>query len=175
VIYFPLFFFQLSLLPSFLLTMDPLPITLQDLIESTDALDLDCPQLATIAEAPQPQRGAFSLIGQLIASKPLNPLTVWDTLQHAWKFALPLSFAVVGHHKFLFGVPLQDYVTKIMDQGPWNVRGSLLLLKPWSPDLALDEINLHLCPFWVQAHGLPRQNMAAVNSVKIAQRKNSGG
>jgi hypothetical protein len=28
VIYFPLFFFQLSLLPSFLLTMDPLPITL---------------------------------------------------------------------------------------------------------------------------------------------------
>jgi hypothetical protein len=43
--------------------MDPLPATLQDLIESTDALDLDCPQLATIAESPQPQPGAFSLIG----------------------------------------------------------------------------------------------------------------
>jgi hypothetical protein len=56
---------------------------------------------------------------------------------------------VVGHNKYLFGVPLQAHVKKILDQGPWNVRGSLLLLKPWSPDFAIDEINLHLCSFWV--------------------------
>jgi hypothetical protein len=43
-------------------------------------------------------------------------------------------------------------------------------LKPWSPDLALDEVNLNLCSFWVQVHGLPGQNMAAVNAVIIAQR-----
>jgi hypothetical protein len=110
------------------------------------------------------------LLGQLLSTKPVNAQTVRDTLQHAWKFALPLSFTVLGHNKYLFGVPLQAHVKKILDQGPWNVRGSLLLLKPWSPDLALDEINLRLCSFWVQVHGLPRQNMAVVNSVKIAQR-----
>lgn len=108
--------------------MEPIPATLQDLIESTEALNIDCPQLATITESPQPQQRAFSLLGQLLSSKPVNPQTVRDTLQHAWKFALPLSFAVVGHHKYLFGVPLQEHVTKILDQGPWNVSGSLLLL-----------------------------------------------
>jgi len=100
----------------------------------------------------------------------VNPQTVQDMLQHAWKFDIPLSFAVVGHHKYLFGVPLQEHVTKILVQGPWNVCGSLLLLQPWSPDLAINEIHLHLCSFWVQVHGLPRQNMAIANSVIIAQR-----
>jgi hypothetical protein len=110
------------------------------------------------------------LLGQLLSPKLVNPQTVQDMLQHAWKFDIPLSFAVVGHHKYLFGVPLQEHVTKILVQGPWNVCGSLLLLQPWSPDLAINEIHLHLCSFWVQVHGLPRQNMAIVNSVKIAQR-----
>jgi hypothetical protein len=65
------------------------------------------------------------MIGQLLSSRPVNSQTVCDTLQHAWKFALPLSFVVVGHHKYLFSVPLQDHITKTLDQGPWNVRGSL--------------------------------------------------
>jgi hypothetical protein len=76
----------------------------------------------------------------------------------------------VGHHKYLFGISNQEHVQTILDQGPWNVRGSLILLKPWSPDLALDEVNLNLCSFWVQVHGLPCPNMAAVNAVIIAQR-----
>jgi hypothetical protein len=150
--------------------MDHLPSSLQALIQSTDALDLDSPLLASLTESPQVQHGAFSLLGQLLSPKPMNSQTVRDTLQHAWKFALPLSFAVVGHHKYLFGISNQEHIQSILDQGPWNVRGSLLLLKPWSPDLALDEVNLNLCPFWVQVHGLPCQNMAAVNAVIIAQR-----
>jgi len=150
--------------------MDHLPASLQALIKSTDALDLDSPLLATITDSPLHHHGAFSLLGQLLSPKPMNSQTVKDTLQHAWKFSLPLSFAVVGHHKYLFGISNPEHVQTILDQGPWNVRGSLLLLKPWSPDLALDEVNLNLCSFWVQVHGLPGQNMAAVNAVIIAQR-----
>jgi hypothetical protein len=130
--------------------MESIPISLQGLIESTsEALDIDILQLATITETPQLQRGAFSLIGQLLSSKLMNPQTVRDTLQHAWKFALPWSFVIMGHHKYLFGVHLQEHVDKILDQDPWNVRGSLLLLQPWSPNLAINEIQLHLCSFWV--------------------------
>jgi hypothetical protein len=148
--------------------MDHLPASLQALIQSAEALDLDSPLLATITDSHH--HGAFSLLGQLLSPKPINSQSVKETLQHAWKFALPISFAVVGHHKYLFGISNQAHVQAILDQGPWNVRGSLLLLKPWSPDLALDEVNLSLCSFWVQVHGLPGQNMAAVNAVIIAQR-----
>jgi hypothetical protein len=125
------------------------------LINSTEAIDLESPLLASITESPQHQHGAFSPLGQLLSPKPMNSQTVRDTLQHAWKFALPLSFAVMGHHKYLFVISNQENFQTILDQGPWNVRGSLLLLKPWSPDLALDEVNLNLCSFWVQVHRLP--------------------
>lgn len=55
----------------------------------------------------------------------------------------------------------------ILRQGPWNIRGSLLLLLLWSPELAIAEIELTLCPFWVQIHGLPCQNMTIKNVVMI--------
>ena len=55
-----------------------------------------------------------------------------------------------------------------MNQGPWNIRGSLLLL-PWSPNLTLKEIELHICPFWVQLHSLPMQNMTTRNAIRIGK------
>jgi hypothetical protein len=87
----------------------------------------------------------------------------------AWNFAAPLSVEVLAPNKFLFTVPLQSHVDRIMQQGPWNIRGSLLLLQPWTADLALDEINLHMCVFWVQVHGLPSQNMTSTNAIKIGK------
>ncbi|GLT71070.1 hypothetical protein SLA2020_431120 [Shorea laevis] len=73
----------------------------------------------------------------------------------AWSFASPLSVEVLAPNKFLFAVPLQSHVDRILQQGPWNIKGSLLLLQPWSLNLALDEVELVLCSFWVQVHGLP--------------------
>ncbi|GLT67786.1 hypothetical protein SLA2020_400700 [Shorea laevis] len=87
----------------------------------------------------------------------------------AWNFASPLSIEVLASNKFLFTVPLQSHVNRILQQAPWNIRGSLLLLQQWTPDLALDEINLHLCVFWVQVHGFPRQNMTSRNAVRIGK------
>jgi hypothetical protein len=56
-----------------------------------------------------------------------------------------------------------------MELGPWNIKGSLLVLKPWTPELTFDEVIPIHCPFWVQAHGLPLQNMTARNAISIAK------
>jgi hypothetical protein len=61
------------------------------------------------------------------------------------------------------------HVDKIMELGNWNIKGSLLVLKPWTPDLTFDEVIPILCPFWIQAHGLPLQNMTAHNAISIAK------
>ena len=76
---------------------------------------------------------------------------------------------VMALNKYLFTVPQESHFHSIIREGPWNVRGSLLLLQPWSPELAIDEVKLQFCTFWVQVHDLPRQFMIAKNAIKIGK------
>jgi hypothetical protein len=58
-----------------------------------------------------------------------------------------LKIQTLPSEKFLFKVFQRSHVNRILKQGPWNVRGSLLILKPWSPELSFDEVELISCPF----------------------------
>ena len=86
-----------------------------------------------------------------------------------WGFAAPLSVEVLSTNKYLFIVPHESHYKSIINQGPWNVKGFLLLLKPWSPVLAIDEVKLHLCAFWIQVHDLPLQDMTTQNAITIGK------
>jgi hypothetical protein len=92
---------------------------------------------------------------------------VHDFLLQAWKFASPLMVDILPGDRFLFTISSEDLVAKIMDNGPWNVKGALMVVKPWPPELTIDEVDLTSCSFWVQVHGLPLQNLTVVNVIKI--------
>jgi hypothetical protein len=90
----------------------------------------------------------FAFISKLLTLKPLiNTYHVHAILSAVWSFAAPLSMEVLAPNKFLFTVPLESHLTRIINQGPGNIRGSLLLLQPLSPDLTIDEVKLLLCSF----------------------------
>ena len=112
----------------------------------------------------------FAFIGKLIAQKTQNIYHVRATLYSFWGFATPLTMEVLGSNKYLFTVPQESHYKGIINQGPWNVRGSLLLLQPWSSNLAIDEVKLHLCTFWIQVHDIPLQLMTIQNTIKIGKR-----
>ena len=76
---------------------------------------------------------------------------------------------VLSSNKYLFTVPHEGFFSRIMNQGPWNVRNSLLILYPWSPSLAIDEVELLFCSFWVQVHNLPHQYMTIKNAIRIGK------
>jgi len=80
-----------------------------------------------------------------------------------------LAVETLAPNKFLLGISNPEHVEKILNEGPWNVRGSFLLLRLWSPMLAIAEMELTHCPFWIQIHGLPRQNMMIKNAVMIGK------
>jgi hypothetical protein len=109
-------------------------------------------------DSTTPQQG-FAFIGKCLSLKSQNIHHVHLTLFSAWSFATPFSLEVLAQNKFLFIVPHENHYKTIIQQGPWNVRGSLLILQPWSPVLSIDEVQLHLCAFWIQVHGLPLQYM----------------
>jgi hypothetical protein len=91
------------------------------------------------------------------------------TLFSAWNFAAPLSIEVLDQNKYLFIVSHENHYKNIINQGPWNVCNSLLLLQSWSPALSIDEVKLHLCAFWIQVHGLPLQYMTTQNAIRIGK------
>jgi hypothetical protein len=66
----------------------------------------------------------FAFIGKLLALKAQNIYHVCSTLSSAWGFFVPLTMEVMAPNT----VPQESHFHIIIKQGPWNVRGSLLLL-----------------------------------------------
>lgn len=116
-----------------------------------------------------PQEAGFRLLGRIISPNPPSLVTVCEFLLQAWKFANPFTVDLLPGDRFLFTVSSEILVDKIMDNGPWNVKGALMVVKPWPPELSIDEVDLSSCAFWVQVHGLPFQNLTAVNAIKIGK------
>jgi hypothetical protein len=111
----------------------------------------------------------FAFIGKLLTLKSQNIYHVCATLSSVWGFVAPLSMEVIVPNKYLFTVLQESHYNSIINQGPWNVKSSLMLLQPWSPELAIDEVKLQLCSFWVQVNNLPLQYMATKNAIKIGK------
>lgn len=53
--------------------------------------------------------------------------------------------------------------------GPWSIKGALLNLKRWSPDLTLNEVSFSHCNFWIQIYNLPLNRRNKENLNKIGQ------
>jgi hypothetical protein len=142
---------------------------LQALINETEALGWDEPtKLVALDTATTPPQG-FAFIGKLFG-KPQNFNQVRATLFTSWNFAIPLSIEVLDQNKYLFIVSHENHYKNIVNQGPWNIQNSLLLLQSWSPVLSIDEVKLNLCAFWIQVHGLPLQYMTTLNAIRIGKK-----
>jgi hypothetical protein len=147
--------------------MDQPPINLQALIQETQALNCDdpCPS----ESVPLPYDNSFRLLGRLVSPNPPSLVWVRDILNVSWRFALPFEVDLLPGDRFLFKVFEHRLIKEIMDNGPYNIKGALLVVKPWPPELAFEEVDLSSCAFWVQVHGLPLENMLAVNAIKIGK------
>jgi hypothetical protein len=139
---------------------------LDTLIAQTVALSWDDPASLTSEDQPISNLGLF---GFSITPKLQNINMVKDALKKAWSFAIPFRTVAYARNKFIFTFTKPDHVSRILQQVTWNVNGSLLILKQWSPDLSLGEIQFTMAPFWVQAHGLPLKNMNLKNAVAIGK------
>jgi hypothetical protein len=126
------------------LTMALASANLQALIKATAALS--CKDMFLLESMPLtfPQAAGFRLFGRIISPNPPSIVTVREFLLQAWKFATPFTVDILPGDRFLFTVSSEDLVVKIMDNGPWNVKGALMVVKPWPPELTINEVDLTL-------------------------------
>lgn len=55
---------------------------------------------------------------------------------------------------------------KVMDRGPWSVKGSHVIIKEWDPNTPFDNITFDEIFFWIKVHSFPpkcinEENVAA--------------
>ncbi|KAL4396575.1 hypothetical protein AHAS_Ahas01G0105600 [Arachis hypogaea] len=48
-----------------------------------------------------------------------------------------------------------NYGLKILRNGSWNIRDSLINLQYWSQDVSIYEVSHEYMKFWIQVHGVP--------------------
>jgi hypothetical protein len=140
---------------------------LQALIAETEALGWDKPDFLVPHDGVLAPTDRFAFVGKLLAQRSHNTSHVRSTLLSVWSFAKPFSMEVLEPNKFLFTVSRESLFHRILELGPWTIKGSLMLLQPWSSELAIDEVKLQFCGFWVQVHDLPRQFMTTKNAIRI--------
>ncbi|KAL7204124.1 hypothetical protein ACSBR2_017233 [Camellia fascicularis] len=110
------------------------------------------------------------LLGKVLASKSLNNNAVSSIIKGAWKVRGELSISPWNVNTFLFQFSKEEDRNRILRDCPWSIMGSLLVLQTLSPKQTMEEVDFTWCPFWVQAHGLPIQNMSKQNGIIIGNR-----
>ena len=101
---------------------------LQALTAKTEALGWDNPDQLVAHDGILAPQEDFEFTGKLLALKSQNIYHVHATLSLVWSFTTPLTIEVMAPNKYMFTIPQESHYTSIINQGPWNVRGFLLLL-----------------------------------------------
>ncbi|KAI7991576.1 hypothetical protein LOK49_LG12G02484 [Camellia lanceoleosa] len=113
---------------------------------------------------------SLCLLGKVLAPKSLNNNTVSSIIKGAWRVRGELSISPWSVNTFLFQFSEAEDRNRILSERPWSIMGSLLVLQTLSPNQTFEEVDFNWCPFWVQAHGLPIQNMTKQNGLILGNR-----
>lgn len=73
-------------------------------------------------------------------------------------------------HQFIFSFISVEQKDLILSQGPWNFKGSYMILQEWDPNQTLDEVDLSTVVFSVQIHGLPLEIVDVENARLIGSK-----
>ncbi|CAB4303387.1 unnamed protein product [Prunus armeniaca] len=110
------------------------------------------------------------LVGGVIAEKMPNRGAVKNILRSAWKDFGEARITWVQDNLFSITVQDEDMATKILNNGPWSVAKQCFSVKRWPMDLAIEEVNVGLVPFWVQIRGVPLNLCTKENIEKLGDK-----
>ncbi|KAF3445944.1 hypothetical protein FNV43_RR11121 [Rhamnella rubrinervis] len=95
------------------------------------------------------------LVGKMLATRRFRRLLLVDIISKVWKLNQKIQVENVGDNVFKFLFTDKADKEFIYQQQPWSFNGSLLILKEWPEQLALQELSFDNATFWIQVHSLP--------------------
>ena len=95
------------------------------------------------------------LVGYLLDRRCFSIRRMQSILNSTWR--LSGSIQILGRQESYYIICF-EYPTNqeyILREGPWSINGALLVVDQWTPNLALNWIQLTFFTTWVQVHNLP--------------------
>lgn len=129
--------------------------------ESATCLDLsfNVPQSVEINE--------LTLVGKLITTRTINHKAIVSILSAAWNLGSNIKFHQLDRNTISCTFSRKVDRDRILDTGPWAVKGDILVLSFWPPERTLAELDLSWCSAWVQIHDIPPNRMNEDNATTI--------
>lgn len=132
----------------------PIP-TVEDITRLTQNVSCADSRLALHMTSPNPEISNLLLIIRMISQRNFHAPVLHDIVMRAWNPSRGISVTKVDRNTFVFSFEHETNRSLAYNRRPWTIRGAHLVLKIWSPDLALTEIDFASSTFWIQVHGLP--------------------
>ncbi|KAM2019755.1 hypothetical protein ACFX1T_022514 [Malus domestica] len=115
-----------------------------------------------------PMEQGVKLVGVVLNAKQLNKWGVRNILRATWKEVGEMQVKWVKDNLYIIIVPDENSARQILSQVLWAVMKKFFSVKRWSQDLALEEIQWELVPFWVQIRGVPLCLSTSSNITRLA-------
>ncbi|KAI9110712.1 hypothetical protein K1719_018150 [Acacia pycnantha] len=113
------------------------------------------------------QKGC-TLVGRLETDKNLNRGIVISMIKKGWGIDRNMEVhEMPDSNAFLFRFTSQSDYIKILKGRPWSILGALLNLQHWDEFTVIQEVDFGWCPFWIQFHGLPHNNLDDENAITL--------
>ncbi|CAL5438970.1 unnamed protein product [Camellia sinensis] len=102
----------------------------------------------------------------------LDPIQVIvdAVINSAWKTRASLRISPWNENVYLFQFDELEDRRRVLEDAPWSVMGSLLVLQPLQSGMVTSELEFRWCPFWVQVHGLPIEKLTKGHGETIGRR-----
>lgn len=109
----------------------------------------------------------LSLVGKVITRKQLNQKAIIVVLTTSWNLELNLAIKVYDNNIVTCSFNRLEDRDRVLNSGPWSIKGALLNLQIWSPSLTLEEVDFTYIEMWIQIHNLPPNRMNGDNIRKV--------
>ncbi|MED6130957.1 hypothetical protein PIB30_005611 [Stylosanthes scabra] len=106
----------------------------------------------------------MNYVAKVITNKELTFRTIKAALMGIREKPKRVNISYVGVNKVLISFEDSILGFKLWRDGPWNIRGYLLNMHPWTGDKSAVEVDHMRMELWIQMHGVPRNCMSRRNA-----------
>ncbi|XP_004309645.1 PREDICTED: uncharacterized protein LOC101315302 [Fragaria vesca subsp. vesca] len=122
--------------------------------ETVDVLDLN---------------GGINMLGILVADEEPSLGGIKNGLMNMWKSLGQIRIIRAKKNTCSISVGSEKLASKLLDTSPWLIKGYCFSIRHWPRYHLIEEIESNRVSFWIEAHGIPLEQMTKNNGRKLGE------
>lgn len=127
-------------------------------------------EVIILDSVPSSTKKGFVLIGKVIADRKVNWGTITGVLKWSWSEFGEVKISGIGMNTYMFEFRDERSAKRAINEGPWSIDGYCMALFEWDMHRRLEDIDMTKIRFWIQIHGLARDQMVGENALRLGRK-----